>query len=73
MNVDSDKIGVLIDQIEKDRCADNIVSISPVKVYNDINTINKKIKSGMTLDQALAEATYTEKLYIQQPLGETKQ
>ena len=67
MNINEREVDVLIDQIEKDRLSDNIVSISPVKVYTQINKINQDIKAGMTLNQALSFAAYTEKNHISKP------
>ena len=52
--------------IERERAADNFVTISTVR-STGMEEINKRIKQGMTLDQALIDAEYKESLYVSKP------
>tara|TARA_R110000764_G_scaffold186708_1_gene272133 strand:- start:118 stop:339 length:222 start_codon:yes stop_codon:yes gene_type:complete len=67
MKHDSTSIIALVDMIERERRLDNFVTISTVRSYTDIDQINKRMKEGMTLEQALNYAEFIEKLYISKP------
>ena len=67
MKHDSTSIITLVDMIERERAADNFVTISTVRSYTDIDQINKRMNEGMTLEQALNFAEFIEKLYISKP------
>ena len=67
MKHDSTSIIALVDMIERERRLDNFVTISTVRSYTDIDQINKRMNEGMTLEQALNYAEFTEKLYISKP------
>lgn len=67
MKHDSTSIIALVDMIERERAADNFVTISTVRSYTDIDQINKRMKEGMTLEQALIYAEFKESLYVSKP------
>jgi len=67
MKHDSTSIITLVDMIERERAADNFATISTVRSYTGMEEINKRIKQGMTLDQALIDAEYKESLYVSKP------
>lgn len=67
MKHDSTSIITLVDMIEKERASDNFVTISTVRSYTGMEEINKRIKQGMTLDQALIDAEYKDSLYVSKP------
>ena len=43
------------------------MTISTVRSYTDIDQINKRMNEGMTLEQALNYAEFTERLYVSKP------